>query len=640
LLEKIFESIKINQLELKNRLVVPAMVALYTNADGTASERFIAYHEHKAQGGWGLIITEDYVIAPNVGGFKVLPALYDDSQIQSHQKLTERVHAAGGRIAAQIYHAGRETSTAISGKRPEAPSPINDPTMNEIPKELTIEEIEKIEDQFAACALRVKKAGFDAVEIHGAHGYLIGEFVSPFSNKRCDKYGGTIYNRARFALEIVQKVRLAVGADFPILYRMSSVEYVPGGLGIEETKVLARLLEKAGVDAIHCSQGVYSAVAVTIPPSAVQVANYINNAAEIKKVVHIPVIAAGRINDPFLAESVIVSGKTDLVSMGRASIADPELPNKTKLGLYEDIIHCIGCVQGCSGEQKKGRGVRCLVNPMTGREDVFKLLPVEIPKKIYIAGGGVTGCEAALVLAQRGHKVTLFEKDYCLGGQWRAASVPIGKGEFSSFVAWQSIQLEKMGVPIQLNTELTEQIIEEDQPDIVMVATGSKPLVPSIDGAERANVLFANDVLLGKAKVGKRVAVIGGGLIGAETADHLAIHGSQYVAIVELLPEIMKDGEPNPKALLLRRLTEKKVDIYTSAQVLRIDDRSLIVHYQGKELILNVDTVVIAAGMKSYNPIQSGLKKYQGEVIVLGDALKVKNGYLNIQEAYEKCLVI
>lgn len=640
MLEKIFEPIMINKMQLKNRLVVPAMVALYTNPDGTASERFIAYHEHKAQGGWGLIITEDYIIAPQVGGFSVLPALYDDSQIASHKQLTERIHAVGGKIAAQIYHAGRETTTAICSKIPQAPSPINDPTMPEIPHELTIEEIAEIEDQFAACALRVKKAGFDAVEIHGAHGYLIGQFVSPFSNKRCDKYGGTIYNRARFALEIVKKVREAVGEDFPILYRMSTVEYVPGGLEIEESKVLARLLEEAGVDALHCSQGVYSAKAVTIPPSAVSVAHYINNAAEIKKAVKIPVIAVGRINDPLLAESVIASGKTDLVSMGRASIADPELPKKAQEGRYEDIIHCIGCVQGCSGEQKKGRNVRCLVNPLTGREDIFKMQPAEKVKTIYVAGGGVTGCEAALVLAQRGHKVTLFEKDGCLGGQWRAAAVPVGKGEFSSFVAWQSVQLEKLGVKIYLNTLLTEEIILADKPDTVIIATGSRPIIPPIAGVDRKNVLLAQDVLLGRTQAGKRIAVIGGGLVGAETADHLAAHGSKEVAIIEMMPEIVQDGEPNPKALLLDRLAANRVKIYTSAQVLAIEEEALVLKHQGEEKVLAVDSVVIATGVKPYNPLAEQLKDYAGEVFVLGDASKARNGYADIQEAYETCLNI
>lgn len=270
---KVFEPFKINQMELKNRMVVSAMVTNYCSEDGMATEKFIAYHEHKAKGGWGLIITEDYAVTPTAGGFKKLPGLWEDGQIESHKELTRRIHEAGGKIAAQIYHAGR-----------------------------------------------AKEAEFDAVEVHGAHGYLIGAFASPFSNKRSDEYGGTIRNRARFAMEIIENIKEKCGKDYPVLYRMSAVEYVPGGLEIEESKILARLVEEAGADCIHCSQGVYASTYVIIPPSVVPRAAYVENAAEIKKVVDIPVIAVGRINDVEIAESVLQADKADLVTMARASL--------------------------------------------------------------------------------------------------------------------------------------------------------------------------------------------------------------------------------------------------------------------------------------------------------------------------------
>lgn len=259
---KAFEPFRIGKLELKNRLVVSAMVTNYCNPDGTPTEKYLAYHEHKARGGWGLIITEDYAIAPKAGGFTRLPGLWEGSQIQPHQELTRRVHQAGGKIVAQIYHAGRETSSAITGERPVGPSPIREPSMPETPRELTVEEIHQLVEQFGDCARRAQQAGFDGVEVHGAHGYLVGAFASPFANKRCDEYGGTIQNRARFAVEIIRNIKQKCGADFPVLYRMSAVEYVPGGLEIEEAKVLARLVEKAGADCIHCSQGVYTSTKV------------------------------------------------------------------------------------------------------------------------------------------------------------------------------------------------------------------------------------------------------------------------------------------------------------------------------------------------------------------------------------------
>lgn len=288
---KVFEPFKINQMELKNSMVVSAMVTNYCSEDGMATEKFIAYHEHKAKGGWGLIITEDYAVTPTAGGFKKLPGLWEDGQIESHKELTRRIHEAGGKIAAQIYRAGRETSSAITGEQPIGPS-----------------------------ARRAKEAGFDAVEVHGAHGYLIGAFASPFSNKRSDEYGGTIRNRARFAMEIIENIKEKCGKDYPVLYRMSAVEYVPGGLEIEESKILARLVEEAGADCIHCSQGVYASTYVIIPPSVVPRAAYVENAAEIKKVVDIPVIAVGRINDVEIAESVLQADKADLVTMARASL--------------------------------------------------------------------------------------------------------------------------------------------------------------------------------------------------------------------------------------------------------------------------------------------------------------------------------
>ena len=357
-----------------------------------------------------------------------------DGQIESHRKLTERVHAAGGKIAAQIYHAGRETSSAVTGVQPVAPSAVREPSMPETPRELTIPEIHTLVEQFGDCAKRAKAAGFDAVEVHGAHGYLAGAFASPLSNKRSDEYGGTIRNRARFGMEIIRNIKEKCGKDYPVLYRISSVEYVPGGLDIEESKVIARLMEEAGADCIHCSQGVYASTHTIIPPSVFLRAGYVEHAAEMKKAVQIPVIAVGRINDVEIAESVLQSKKADLATMARASLADPELPNKVLKGRGDEVIRCIGCLQGCIGENGKGNGIRCLVNPLTGMEDEYDLTPAEKAKQVLVIGGGIAGCEATISAALKGHKVTLIEKNDRLGGQWIPASVPIGKSEFTSFL--------------------------------------------------------------------------------------------------------------------------------------------------------------------------------------------------------------
>ena len=637
---KIFEPLKLKKLELKNRMVVSAMVTNYCTPDGMATEKFIAYHEHKAKGGWGLIITEDYAITKTAGGFKNLPGLWEDAQIESHRKLTERVHAAGGTIAAQIYHVGRETSSAITGEQPVAPSAVREPSMPETPRELSVEEIYELVEQFGDCARRAKEAGFDAVEVHGAHGYLVGAFASPFSNKRSDEYGGTIRNRARFGMEIIRNIKKKCGEDYPVIYRLSSVEYVPGGLEIEESKVIARLMEEAGADCIHCSQGVYASTHTIIPPSVFPRAGYVEHAAEMKKAVHIPVIAVGRINDVDIAESVLQSGKADLVTMARASLADPDMPKKAQEGKMDEILHCIGCLQGCSGENGKGNCVRCLVNPLTGMEDEYDMTPVKKAKNVLVIGGGVSGCEAAITAARKGHKVTLIEKSDRLGGQCIPASVPIGKGEFTSFIYWQKKMLEKMQVQVLLNTKADEELIQLYAPDAVILATGSNPFIPPIKGMDQDFVVTAHDILMGKKEAGKHTVVIGGGLVGAETADMLATQCEQ-ITIVEMMPQIMRDGEPTPAKYMKERFTANGVKIYTSSKVMEIGNHEVIAEKDGQTFTIEpVDTVIVAVGVKTDLTLIDKIDQLSCKVIKVGDANGVKNGYLGIREGFEAGLSV
>lgn len=634
---KVLEPIKIGNLELKNRMVVSAMVTNYCTPDGMATEKFIAYHEHKAKGGWGLIITEDYAVNPEAGGFVRLPGLWKDGQIPSHQKLTQRVHAAGGKIAAQIYHAGRETSSAITGVQPVGPSAVREPSMPETPRELTVEEIHELVEQFGDCARRAKEAGFDAVEVHGAHGYLVGAFASPFSNKRTDEYGGTIRNRARFAMEIIRNIKEKCGEDYPVLYRISSVEYVPGGLEIEESKVIARLVEEAGADCIHCSQGVYVSTHMIIPPAVFPRAGYVENAAEMKKAVHIPVIAVGRINDADVAESVLQAGKADLVTMARASLADPDMPNKIREGRNDEVLRCIGCLQGCIGENGKGNCIRCLVNPLTGMEDEYDVRPAEQKKKVLVIGGGVSGCETAISAASKGHQVTLVEKSGRLGGQWIPASIPIGKSEFTSFLIWQKNMLEKLGVNVICNTAADEELIRKYAPDTLILATGSKPFLPPVQGIHQDFVTSAHDVLLGKVNVGKNVVVIGGGLVGAETADMLGMQCDQ-VTIIEMLPQIMRDGEPTPTKYIKERFRQNGVRVLTSTKLTEIGDHMVTAEKDGQKITIDhVDNVIVAVGVRTDQTLLEQLDASQlsCKVLRVGDANGVKNGYLGIREGYE-----
>ncbi|MCM1991794.1 FAD-dependent oxidoreductase [Oceanirhabdus seepicola] len=635
MLNKVFEPIKIGTMEVKNRLVVPPMVVNFANEDGTANERFIAYIEEKAKGGWGLIIPENYTMDPEAKGFLKLPGLWNDDQIESHKELTDKAHKHGAKIVVQINHAGRQTASAITGVQPVAPSPIPDPTIGETPKELSVEEIHEIVEKFGDAALRGKKAGFDGIEVHGSHGYLINQFMSPFSNKRTDEYGGNIQNRARFALEVIENMKKKIGEDFPLIYRMSVNELVEGGLTTEESKVIAMMLEESGVHAIHATNGVYASAQYIIPPAAVKHGWSSDISAEIKKVVSIPVITVGRVNDPLIAESILVAGKADLVSMGRASLADPYLPNKAKEGRLDEITRCIGCLQGCAGRNVLQLPVQCLVNPMTGNESEFKFEEAEDKKKVLIAGGGIAGMEVAIVAAKRGHEVHLYEKNNKLGGQWILAAVPPSKEELNTFTVWQKNQIEKLGVNVYLNTGLTEEIVEDMKPDTVIVATGAKPFVPNIPGKDQENVVIANDVLAGLKDVGANVVVIGGGAVGAETAAHLANHNKK-VTIVEMMPEIAKGGEPAVNHFLFKDLEKNKVQILTNTSVKEIlNNEVVIADKEGKQSKLeNIDTVVMAIGSRTVNELAAKLEGKVEKVITIGDAVKVRKGFEAIDEGF------
>lgn len=639
MLDTVFSPIRIGAVEIPNRLVVPAMVMNYCNADGTATERYIACHEAKARGGWGLIITEDYAVTPEGRGFPNIPGLWDDSQIEGHAELTRRIHDAGGTIFAQIYHAGRQTTRRVTGFQPVAPSPIPCPSIGKMPRELTVSEIKKIVGQFGDCARRARQAGFDGIEIHGGHGYLIAQFMSPYSNKRTDEYGGALMNRLRFPLEILANIRLKAGTDFPVMFRISGDELVPGGRTIEDTRAIAVVLEEDGVDAIHVSAGTYGSGYAIAPPAAVSHGWITGYAQEVRKAVNIPVVTVGRITDPLLAEAIIDGGKADLVAMGRASLADPDLPNKAAAGRFEEINHCIGCMQGCMGMVSRYQPATCLVNPALGREEEMEIRPAEAKKKVFIAGAGPAGMEAAMVAAKRGHEVHLFEKEDRLGGQYYLAAIPPAKGEIASFIAWLRKQLDDNSVSVHLETELTEEIVGREGPDAVVIATGSTPVPLAVPGVE-GHAVTAHDVLEGRADAGRRVAIIGGGMIGAETAHHLAHHGKE-VTVVEMLPDVAQDEQEYVRLFLLNGLAEQGVTVYVQATVIAVTDDGIIIERDGKsETIGPFDTVVTAVGLKSSNELRSRLEGKVDRLLTIGDAAGVRKALEAVAEGYRAGLEI
>ncbi|MCG8538323.1 MAG: FAD-dependent oxidoreductase [Clostridia bacterium] len=635
-----FKPITIGGMEIKNRFVVPPMVVNLCKEDGTITDRFIKYHEAKAKGGFGLIITENYAISNQGKGFKYMGGLWNDKQMELNRALTDTIHKYDTKIAIQLIHAGRQTTSSLTGERIVAPSSIPDPVVGEIPHPLTISEIEEIIEQFGDAALRAKKAGFDAVDLQGAHGYLINQFMSPFSNKRVDKYGGNLINRVRFPIEIIKNIKQKVGEDYPIMFRISADELIENGLTIEDTKVIVKLLEDAGVVAIDVSVGVYQSGFYITAPAAVKHGWECDYAKEFKSVLSIPVIACGRINSPLLAENLIASEKADLIGMARASLCDPDLPNKTKEGKLDEIIECIGCRQGCSGNLNKAIPVSCVLNPLTGNEDALKIKETKEKKKVIVIGGGPGGMEAAIVARKRGHEVHIYEKEQELGGQLLAAAVPPTKSEITSFIVWQKNQLEKLGVYIHLGIEVNEELLNKEEPDHIIVATGAKPFTPPIKGIENPKILYAYDLLSSMVDVGAKIAVVGGGLVGAETAEHLARHNKK-VTLIEMEDRIAKDAEDGVRYFLLKSLEELKVNMITNTVVEEIRENEIILSNNKVENSLcSFDSIVIATGSKPEDGLYKIIKDKFENISLVGDVVSSRGILEAVSEGYKSGLAV
>ena len=636
MLKNLFLSEKINNCEIPNRLVVTAMVANYCNTDGSATDKYIAYHEAKAKGGWGLIITEDYAINENAMGYERIAGLWNDEQIESHKKLTDTIHKYDSKIFAQIYHAGRQTCNFVNGGvQPVAPSAIPCPWLRELPRELKKTEIKQIISDFGDTALRAKKAGFDGVEIHAGHGYLLAEFLSPYSNKRTDEYGGCLDNRARIVKEVIENIRSKVGQDFPVIIRFSGDETVEGGRDMSESRILAKLFEEWGVDGLHVSSGAYGnynkgIVSTMYIPHAwtVEFAN------EIKKLVNIPVITANRINDPRMADNILEMGKADFIGMGRGSLADPELPNKAKNGDFTSIRYCIGCLQGCVNKLLEGEEITCLVNPTLGRDLEIDYKKTIEPKKVCVIGGGPGGLEAARAAALKGHSVELYEKRDFLGGQFKAAAYPPCKGELSTYVSWISGELDKLNVNVHLNTEVTKELINEIKADYVIIATGGNPIIPPIKGVDKNHVYTAEDMLLGKIQPGDNIVVAGGGEVGGETAAHLAMQ-ERKVTIVEMQSDILNELDATSTLQLKNILNRYGVDIKTNTKVVEILDHGVIVDNGNETFTINADTVVLGLGYRPNNSLVDDLKDLDATVITIGGAVKTSNALVAIREGFD-----
>jgi 2,4-dienoyl-CoA reductase-like NADH-dependent reductase (Old Yellow Enzyme family)/thioredoxin reductase len=640
--DQLLQKGNIGKLALKNRMIMPAMGSSHGEADGKAGAKLVEYYAARARGGFGLIITEFTCIDP-VG--RALPGqlmIDSDDAIPGFQKLTERVHREGAKIFIQIQHSGRQTISHFTGAQPVAPSPVPCPVNRELPRELTTEEVYAVISKFGDAALRARKAGFDGVEIHGAHGYLVAQFLSSYSNKRTDEFGGDLTGRSKFAIEVIRDIKEKCGRDFPVIFRISGDERVVCGRMIGETVMICKALEKAGADAIHVSTGVYASMPYMVPPAHVPNGFNLDAAAAVKKAVAVPVIAVGRINDPVLAEEVIAGGTADFVALGRASLADPEFPNKVKENRIAEIAPCVGCLTRCNGMpgiDPDDRGVSCMINPFCGHEQFMQITPAVNPKKITIVGGGPGGLEAAWIAAARGHQVTLLEKAAKLGGQMIAASIPPWKHELARALKFYIQMCKKYGVQIKLHTEADAASILATQPDIVILATGAVPVAPDIPN-EGIPVAQANDILNGKVSPGQNVLVVGGGLVGLETAEYL-LSQNRRATVAEMLDKAGEGLSPSVLYFVLKALQEGGVEILLNTEIEKFTpDGAVCTSPQGEVSLCGFDMVVLAVGSTAYNPLEKELKTKGKDLYVIGDAAKSRRIVDAVEEAARLAIIL
>lgn len=643
-LDTLFSPFTIGDCEIPNRLVVPAMVTNYCTHDGIVTERYIRYMEEKARGGWGLIITEDYCVQPNGKGYSRIPGLYNNEQIEGSRRLCEAVHRHGSKIFCQMYHPGRQTTPAANNNTtPLAPVNDKDPMCRFQAREMTVDEIHQLVADFGAAAGRAKQAGFDGIELHCAHGYLLAEFLSPSANRRVDEYGGCFDNRVRIVDEIMDAMRAACGPDFPIQVRISSDDLVPGGRTIAETLELARHLEEVGFAAINCSNGMYASKAVDqiIAPMFTDHAINMDRSELIRRVVDIPVLLSNRVNDPKMADTLIRMGVCDAVCMGRGSIADPHLPAKARAGRDRSIRYCIGCLQGCEWPLLQDDVVTCLVNPRVGREYENEMEPVETPRRIMVVGAGPAGLIAAETAAQRGHQVSVFEASDHLGGQFRSAAYPVGKGELSTFVSQLRESLNELNVPVHPSTPVTEALIEAEHPDAIILATGATPLMPSIPGIDGDNVVTAEDILLGTVEIADGpIVVCGGGEVGAETA-HFITRLNGDVTVLEMQDEILNDMMPFTKSVLLEMMEDAHITVHTNATVKAIEaDGVTYEDAAGEQHTVPAAQVVAGFGYRAHNSLEDIARAHCADVHVVCGAVKAGNAVTAVREGYEAGLAV
>jgi 2,4-dienoyl-CoA reductase-like NADH-dependent reductase (Old Yellow Enzyme family)/thioredoxin reductase len=641
----LFEPIRIGTIEAKNRILMPSLGTLFS-MDQKLNERHIRFYERRAEGGAGIIVAGP-VGVDYIGSGAIALSIRDDSYIPDFRVLAARVHACGAKLMIQLFHGGRYTfSFMIEGKQPIAPSAVRSRYTGEEPREMSLEEIVQVQDAFAHAARRAREAGIDGVEIIGSAGYLISQFLSPVTNQRTDGYGGSFENRARFAVETIQKVRAAVGDDYTVTIRVAGNDFVRGGNTNEDSARFCQLFERAGVDGINVTGGWHEAF-VSQLTMEVPRGGYAYLAGGIRNAVSVPVIASNRITDPWTAERILEDGMADMVALGRVLIADPDWPLKAREGRPEEIRPCVGCMQGCMDRIFTGQALCCLVNAEAGLEEEREIKPAERPKKVVVIGSGPGGMEAARVAAMAGHEVDLYEKAPRIGGQLAVAGAPPGRGEFLGLVDYYEAVLPRLGVRIHTGVEVDVGRIREMNPEALILAEGAEPVIPNIPGADRPFVISSWELLKDNPPLGKKVAVIGGGAVGMETAMQVArigsinpevlaflmfhraetdqrLHelvrkGTKEVTIFEMLPKAGQDVGKSSRWVWLNDLRERGVRIVTKAKVEAIEPDGIVYTVDGETKKERFDSVILAVGSRPKKTLSESLEQARIPFRSVGD---------------------
>ncbi|HNU92645.1 MAG TPA: FAD-dependent oxidoreductase [Spirochaetota bacterium] len=644
----LFSPITINRLEIKNRIAYPSLGLLYSY-DGKLNDRYYAYFREKALGGAGMVTVGPVGIDMAGSGIVVL-SLAGDEAIEPFRKLAASIKEAGASAWVQLFHAGAYAfSMALEGERPVAPSEVYSRYSKETPKALTVEEIHALQRRFVDAALRAKEAGFDGVEVIASAGYLITQFLSPLKNLRTDEYGGSFENRVRFPREVIEKIRAAVGPDYPLCVRMAGNDFVPGSNTDLETPKFAKMYEKAGADLISVTGGWHETRVPQLPMELPR-GGFSYLALNIKKEVSVPVIASNRIPRPELAERMIRDGACDMVYLGRVLLADPYWPEKAREGRQDEIRPCVACNQGCTDTIFSARPVFCVVNPRAGYEGERNVVKTERPLRVMVAGAGPGGLEAAVTAASAGHSVELYEKGDEIGGQLWIAGAPPHKEELWEIVRYYKAMLARLSIPVYLNTEVSVDLIREKRPDRVIVAEGAEPLMPPIAGLDDPRVLSSWRVLAENPALGKSIAVIGGGAVGLETALFLAAkgtlspdmvyflmaheaesperirelmsRGSKEVTVFEMLPRIGRDIGKSTRWVVKSALNRYGVEALTGARVLSVEGGTVVYEANGKRHSRNFDNVVVASGSRPVKRLCETLEKEGIAFTAVGDCVR------------------